>query len=52
MARIRLLLHHGVVPIVVFDGDKLPAKGYTEDLRQRCAQRCNTRLASHSWLHI
>ena len=36
MSRIRLLLHHGVIPIVIFDGDKLPAKDCTEIQRQRC----------------
>jgi exonuclease 1 len=39
MSRIRLLLHHEVIPIVVFDGDKLPAKDCTEVARQRCAAR-------------
>ena len=37
MSRVRMLLHHGVIPIVVFDGDKLPAKEYTEVARQRRA---------------
>ena len=41
MSRIRLLLHHGVIPIVVFDGDKLPAKNFTEMARQRCAESLN-----------
>lgn len=32
-----MLLDHGVIPIVVFDGDKLPAKEKTEAHRQRHA---------------
>lgn len=36
MSRIRLLLHNGVTPLVVFDGDKLPAKAGTDEQRQRC----------------
>lgn len=32
--RIRMLRHHGVKPYVVFDGDRLPSKGRTEDDRQ------------------
>jgi exonuclease-1 len=31
--RVGLLLHHGVVPLVVFDGANLPAKAATEALR-------------------
>ena len=35
MTRLHLLLHHGVTPIVVFDGDKLPAKEGTEATRHK-----------------
>ena len=31
--RVRLFLHHGVVPLVVFDGANLPAKAATEAAR-------------------
>lgn len=36
MSMVDLLLHHGVQPIVVLDGDKMPAKAITEQQRQRC----------------
>lgn len=35
MSMVDVLLHHGVQPIVVLDGDKMPAKGITEEHRQR-----------------
>lgn len=37
MSMVDLLLHHGVQPVVVLDGDKMPAKAITEQQRQRCA---------------
>jgi XPG N-terminal domain len=37
MSRVQLLLKNGITPIIVFDGDKLPAKRHTEESRQRCA---------------
>lgn len=41
MSMVDLLLHHGVQPVVVLDGDKMPAKAITEQQRQssRAANR-------------
>lgn len=33
--KLRFLLDHGVIPILVFDGDRLPAKKGTEHERQK-----------------
>ena len=35
MSKVRLLLDCGVVPVVVFDGDRLPAKQEEESARSR-----------------
>ena len=35
MSRIEMLIHHGVTPIVVFDGGRLPMKADEEDSRRR-----------------
>ena len=34
MNRVDLLLHHGIVPYIVFDGADLPAKAATERDRE------------------
>jgi exonuclease 1 len=34
MERVQMLLHHGVQPVIVFDGDCLPAKKGTETERK------------------
>eukprot|EP00892_Ulva_mutabilis_P007615 jgi/Ulvmu1/5225/UM022_0018.1 len=41
MSMVDLLRHHGVQPVVVLDGDKMPAKAVTEEQRQssRAANR-------------
>lgn len=39
MARVNLLRHHGVTPYVVFDGDALPGKRGTEELREQRRQQ-------------
>ncbi|KAG0142845.1 hypothetical protein CROQUDRAFT_49688 [Cronartium quercuum f. sp. fusiforme G11] len=39
MARVDLLRHHGVIPYVVFDGDALPGKRGTEELREKRRQQ-------------
>uniref|UniRef100_A0A7S0BSH1 XPG N-terminal domain-containing protein n=1 Tax=Rhodosorus marinus TaxID=101924 RepID=A0A7S0BSH1_9RHOD len=33
--RLRMLLHYGIVPVVVFDGDRLPMKSNEESERKR-----------------
>ena len=33
MHRVKLLQHFGVIPVLVFDGDTLPAKKHTEASR-------------------
>ena len=35
MNRVRMLIHFGVIPYLVFDGDYLPSKAATEDLRAK-----------------
>ena len=35
MSRIEMLLHNGVIPVVVFDGGRLPTKADEEDSRRR-----------------
>lgn len=37
MSMVELLLHHGVQPTIVLDGDRMPAKAVTEQQRNRCA---------------
>lgn len=44
MYRIRMLQHHGVIPYVVFDGDRLPSKSGTEEDRE--ARRTSSRQAA------
>lgn len=41
----RFLLEHGVTPILVFDGQPLPMKKKTEDLRK--ANRSRARAIGH-----
>lgn len=36
MKRVRLLINFGVIPLLVFDGGRLPAKAATEEDRRRC----------------
>jgi exonuclease-1 len=36
MSRVELLRHHGVEPVIVFDGGRLPMKADEEDTRRRC----------------
>ena len=35
MSKVRLLVDCGVIPVVVFDGDRLPAKQEEESARSR-----------------
>ena len=35
MSRVQLLTSHGVAPLIVFDGGRLPIKGDEEDARRR-----------------
>jgi hypothetical protein len=37
MSRVQLLTAHAVIPLIVFDGGRLPIKGEEEDARRRCA---------------
>jgi hypothetical protein len=39
MRRVALLHHHGVVPVMVFDGAYLPSKASKEDERRACVRR-------------
>ena len=43
MNRVRMLIHFGVKPYLVFDGDYLPSKGHTE--KDRAARRKESRRA-------
>ena len=43
MNRVRMLVHFGVKPYLVFDGDYLPSKGHTE--KDRAARRKESRRA-------
>lgn len=55
MSMVDLLLHHGVQPLVVLDGDKMPAKAITEEQRQRCGacvSACCNDQRSRSMCHI
>ena len=42
MKLVDLLIHHGVKPILVFDGFNLPAKAGTEKKRREYALYCMT----------
>ena len=35
MSRVQLLTSHGVIPLIVFDGGRLPIKGEEEESRRR-----------------
>ena len=35
MHRVRMLKHHGITPLLVFDGGLLPSKEHTEAERER-----------------
>ncbi len=35
MSRVEMMRQHGVEPIIVFDGGRLPLKGEEEDTRRR-----------------
>ena len=39
MRLVEMLRHHGVHPVVVFDGGRLPMKGEEEGSRAQCAHR-------------
>lgn len=39
MKRVNLLRHHGVEPVMVFDGAGLPMKGDKHSERRRCEQK-------------
>jgi len=39
MSRVQLLRTHGVEPIIVFDGGRLPIKGEEEETRHRLVHR-------------
>ncbi|KAG5460511.1 MAG: PIN domain-like protein, partial [Olpidium bornovanus] len=41
---VRMLLHHGVTPLLVFDGAPLPAKRATEAVRELCVERASAWL--------
>jgi exonuclease 1 len=46
MGRIDMLLHHGVQPLVVFDGGRLPIKGEEEAQRRRARTEARERAAA------
>jgi hypothetical protein len=49
MSRIQMLRSHGVEPIMVFDGGRLPIKGEEEATRRRCVVcSCSTSSSSSS----
>jgi hypothetical protein len=37
-----MLLGNGVIPVVVFDGCRLPMKADEEESRRRCVDECNS----------
>ena len=39
MSRVQLLTMHGVVPLIIFDGGRLPIKGEEEEARRRWGAR-------------
>lgn len=47
MARVQLLLGAGVVPVVVFDGGRLPNKDEEEKNRHRCGTSCSGAGLTH-----
>lgn len=49
LSRVRLLTSHGVAPLIVFDGGRLPIKGDEEESRRRCAF-CGERVCLFGWL--
>ncbi|PWN33803.1 PIN domain-like protein, partial [Meira miltonrushii] len=40
MSQIHMLMHHGIIPYIVFDGDRLPAKARTEHDRHQRREEC------------
>ncbi|MCO5589780.1 hypothetical protein L7F22_043749 [Adiantum nelumboides] len=40
MSQIHMLMHHGIIPYIVFDGDRLPAKAKTEQDRHQRREEC------------
>ncbi|KAG1668814.1 hypothetical protein FOA52_004908 [Chlamydomonas sp. UWO 241] len=47
MSRIEMIRHHGVRPIVVFDGGRLPSKSDEEDTRRRSRQENKVKALAH-----
>ncbi|KAK5114370.1 hypothetical protein LTR62_002622 [Meristemomyces frigidus] len=50
LSRVRMLLHFGVKPLLVFDGDYLPSKEHTE--KERAARRKESRKAGLELLRM
>ena len=50
MHRVRMLLHFGVTPYLVFDGDNLPSKAGTE--KERAQRRQSSRSAGLELLRL
>lgn len=46
MHRVRLLRHHNIHPVIVFDGGYLPAKGGTEISREKLVPHLGVNLYS------
>ncbi|KAK9828537.1 hypothetical protein WJX72_000649 [[Myrmecia] bisecta] len=47
MQRVNLMRHNGVIPVIVFDGDRLPMKGEEEGSRHRSRQENRDKAAAH-----
>jgi exonuclease-1 len=50
MSRVRMLIHFGVTPYLIFDGDYLPSKGGTE--KERAARRKESRRLGQELLKV
>jgi exonuclease-1 len=48
MSRVEMLRRHGVDPVIIFDGGRLPLKAEEEDTRRRCACHHTAPYASGS----